>query len=152
MPHKTFISCNCMTTALIQPWTTACICISATRVSRLLRKLPFDGHAIDIWAGVFLKPFDASWIVQKFGLTHSPLIGLLHFCSGDYPPIYDDWKTTPSPPLVDGTFDSVDLGVSYEAMDSLRKMFRLDPSNRLSLSLDQIKNHNWVRYELLSQR
>lgn len=86
----------------------------------LLRKIPFDGHAVDIWAAGTI---------------------LLFMLTG---------KRLQNPPLIDRAFDSVDLSVSYEAMDLLRKMFRLDPDDRLSL--EQIKNHNWVRYEFLCQR
>jgi len=86
----------------------------------LIRKLPFDGHAVDVWAAGTI---------------------LLFMLTG---------KRLHNPPLIDRAFDSVDLGVSYEAMDLLRKMFRLDPNNRLSL--EQIKNHNWVQYESLPQR
>jgi len=86
----------------------------------LLEKRPFDGHAVDIWAAGTI---------------------LLFMLTG---------KRLQNPPLVDRAFDNVDLSVSYEAMDLLRKMFRLDPVDRLSL--EQIKNHSWVRYGFLSER
>jgi len=59
-------------------------------------------------------------------------------------------KRLDNPPLVDRAFDRADLGLSYEAMDLLRKMFRLDPENRLTL--EQIKDHPFVRYQFLCQR
>ena len=55
-----------------------------------------------------------------------------------------------NPPLIDRAFEAVDLGISYEATDLLRKIFRLDPKNRLSL--EQIKSHPFVCYEFLCQR
>ncbi|KAL7532509.1 hypothetical protein ACHAXR_004675 [Thalassiosira sp. AJA248-18] len=78
---------------------------------------PLDGHAVDIWAAGTI---------------------LLFMLTG---------KRLEKPPLVDRAFDSVDLGISYEAMDLLRKMFRLDPNNRLSLG--QIRDHPFVRYEFV---
>ena len=59
-------------------------------------------------------------------------------------------KRMKNPPLIDRAFEGVDLGVSYDAADLLRKMFRLDPKNRLSL--EEIKNHPFVQYEFLCQR
>ena len=60
-------------------------------------------------------------------------------------------KRLQNPPLIDNAFDNVELDyVSRDAMDLLRKMFRLDPKNRLSL--EQIKEHPFVQYEFLFQR
>jgi len=86
----------------------------------LFRKQPFDGHDVDIWAAGTI---------------------LLFMLTG---------KRMKNPPLIDRAFEGVDLGVSYDAADLLRKMFRLDPKNRLSL--EEIKNHPFVQYEFLCQR
>ena len=60
-------------------------------------------------------------------------------------------KRLQNPPLIDNAFDNIELDyVSRDAMDLLRKMFRLDPKNRLSL--EQIKEHPFVQYEFLFQR
>ena len=59
-------------------------------------------------------------------------------------------KRLQNPPLIDNAFDNVQLDyVSRDAMDLLRKMFRLDPKNRLSL--EQIKVHPFVQYKFLCQ-
>jgi len=47
------------------------------------------------------------------------------------------------PPLYDGVLDTVDLGVSNEAMDLLRRMFRLHPEDRMSL--EEIRNHPFLQ-------
>ena len=60
-------------------------------------------------------------------------------------------KRLQNPPLIDNAFDNVQLDyVSRDAMDLLRKMFRLDPKNRLSL--EQIKEQVFVQYKFLCQR
>ena len=82
----------------------------------LYRKLPFDGHAVDIWAAGTI---------------------LLFMLTG---------KRLQNPPLIDRAFDGVELGISHDAMDLLRKMFRLDPKDRLCL--EEIKNHPFVRYDI----
>jgi len=76
------------------------------------RRLPFDGHAIDVWA---------AGTVLLFMLTGRRLS---------------------NPPLIDRVFDGVELGLSYEATDLLRRMFRLDPNDRLTLQ--QIQQHPFV--------
>ena len=80
----------------------------------IYRKLPFDGHAIDIWA---------AGTVLLFMLTG---------------------KRLSNPPLVDRAFDSFELGLSHEATDLLRKMFRLEAKDRLTLN--QITMHPFVTY------
>ena len=53
-------------------------------------------------------------------------------------------KRLQNPPLIDNAFDNVQLDyVSRDAMDLLRKMFRLDPKNRLSL--EQIKETQYKK-------
>ena len=78
----------------------------------IYRRLPFDGHAIDVWA---------AGTVLLFMLTGRRLS---------------------NPPLIDRVFDGVELGLSYEATDLLRRMFRLDPNDRLTLQ--QIQQHPFV--------
>lgn len=80
----------------------------------IYRKQPFDGHAVDIWA---------AGTVLLFMLTG---------------------KRLTNPPLIDRVFEHVDLGLSCEAMDLLRKMFRLNPKDRLTL--EKIQNHPFVRH------
>jgi serine/threonine protein kinase len=86
----------------------------------IYRKLPFDGHAIDVWA---------AGTVLLFMLTG---------------------KRLSNPPLIDRAFEGVELGLSHEATDLLRKMFRLEPKDRLTL--EQIKMHPFVTYQFLCQR
>lgn len=86
----------------------------------IYRKLPFDGHAIDVWA---------AGTVLLFMLTG---------------------KRLSNPPLIDRAFEGVELGLSHEATDLLRKMFRLEPNDRLTL--EQIKRHPFVTYQFLCQR
>lgn len=77
---------------------------------------PFDGHAVDIYA---------TGTVLLFMLTGRRMTG----------PITEDRQ-----------FDSVEpdqLGVSVEAMDLFRKMFRLNPADRLTL--DQILAHQFLQ-------
>ena len=78
----------------------------------IYRKLPFDGHAVDIWA---------VGTVLLFMLTG---------------------KRLSNPPLVDRAFEGVELGLSHDATDLLRKIFRLDPKDRLTL--DKIWKHPFV--------
>ena len=78
----------------------------------IYRRKAFDGHAIDLWA---------AGTVLLFMLTG---------------------KRLSNPPLIDRAFDGVDLGLSNEATDLLRKMFRLDPKDRLTLQ--QILVHPFV--------
>ncbi|KAL7486169.1 hypothetical protein ACHAW6_011766 [Cyclotella cf. meneghiniana] len=75
-------------------------------------RLPFDGHAIDMWA---------AGTVLLFMLTG---------------------KRLSYPPLIDRAFEGVELGLSYEATDLLRKMFRLNPNDRLTLR--QIQQHTFL--------
>jgi serine/threonine protein kinase len=84
------------------------------------RQLPFDGHAIDVWA---------AGTVLLFMLTG---------------------KRLSNPPLIDRAFEGVELGLGHDASDLLRKMFRLDPENRLTL--EQIQRHPFVTYQFLCQR
>mmetsp|Transcript_25870 Transcript_25870/g.52611 ORF Transcript_25870/g.52611 Transcript_25870/m.52611 type:complete len:235 (+) Transcript_25870:918-1622(+) len=86
----------------------------------IFKQMPFDGHAVDVWSVATV---------------------LLFMLTG---------KRLASPPTIDRPFDQMDLGLSYDAMDLLRRMFRLDPKDRLSL--EDIMNHGWVRNEFLSQR
>mmetsp|Transcript_19074 Transcript_19074/g.39977 ORF Transcript_19074/g.39977 Transcript_19074/m.39977 type:complete len:496 (+) Transcript_19074:352-1839(+) len=86
----------------------------------IFKQMPFDGHAVDVWSVATV---------------------LLFMLTG---------KRLASPPTIDRPFDQMDLGLSYDAMDLLRRMFRLDPKDRLSL--EDIMNHSWVRNEFLSQR
>jgi len=79
----------------------------------IYKKQPFDGHAVDIWG--------ASTV-------------LLFMLTG---------KRLRDPPLFDRAFEKVELGLSHEATDLLRKMFRLDPKDRLTLQ--QIQNHPFLR-------
>lgn len=77
----------------------------------------FDGHAVDVWAAA---------TVLLFMLTGRRFRG---------------------PPLIDRAFDQLQdeqLGVrlSDEAKDLLKRMFRLDPRNRLTLV--EIRNHRWM--------
>lgn len=83
----------------------------------VFRKLDFDGHAIDIWA---------AGTVLLFMLTG---------------------KRLSNPPLIDRAFEGVELSLSYHATDLLRKMFRLDPKDRLTL--EQIKEHPFVTHQFL---
>ena len=83
------------------------------------RRLPFDGHAIDVWA---------AGTVLLFMLTGRRLS---------------------NPPLIDRVFDGVELGLSYEATDLLRRMFRLDPNDRLTLQ--QIQQHPFVASYFFSE-
>ena len=46
------------------------------------------------------------------------------------------------PPLFDRVLDEIDLGVSNEAMDLLRRIFRLHPTDRMSL--EEIRNHPFL--------
>eukprot|EP00804_Cyclotella_cryptica_P000773 CCRYP_001040-RA/>CCRYP_001040-RA protein AED:0.41 eAED:0.47 QI:0/0.33/0.25/1/0.33/0.5/4/0/303 len=78
----------------------------------IYKKLPFDGHAIDVWA---------AGTVLLFMLTG---------------------KRLPNPPLIDRYFEGVELGLSYEATDLLRRIFRLEPNDRLTLQ--QIQQHPFV--------
>ncbi|KAL7551426.1 hypothetical protein ACHAWF_014615 [Thalassiosira exigua] len=75
-------------------------------------KLPFDGHAVDLWA---------SGTILLFMLTG---------------------KRLHNPPLVDRALDGVDLDISEEAMDLLKKMMRLEAADRPNL--DEVKNHPFV--------
>ncbi|KAL7491903.1 hypothetical protein ACHAWT_001263 [Skeletonema menzelii] len=77
---------------------------------------PFDGHAVDLYA---------TGTVLLFMLTGKRLLG----------PITEDRM-----------FDSVEpnqLGVSVEAMDLLRQMFRMNPVDRLTLN--QILAHQFLQ-------
>ncbi len=79
-------------------------------------RLPFDGHAVDVYA---------TGTVLLFMLTGRRMSG---------------------PITQDRMFDSVEpnqWGVSVEAMDLLRKMFRLNPADRLTL--DQILAHQFLQ-------
>ena len=78
----------------------------------IITRLPFDGHAIDMWA---------AGTVLLFMLTG---------------------KRLSYPPLIDRAFEGVELGLSYEATDLLRKMFRLNPNDRLTLR--QIQQHTFL--------
>ena len=79
----------------------------------LMLREPFDGQAVDVWAAGTI---------------------LLFMLTG---------KRLDNPPLIDRAFDRVDLGVSADAMDLLRRMFRRNAADRLSL--DEVRNHAWVR-------
>lgn len=86
----------------------------------IFRQLPFDGYASDIWG---------AGTVLLFMLTG---------------------KRMSNPPLFDRAFEGIELGLSCEATDLLRKIFRLDPKDRLTL--EQIQQHPFVTYEFLCQR
>mmetsp|Transcript_16768 Transcript_16768/g.34994 ORF Transcript_16768/g.34994 Transcript_16768/m.34994 type:complete len:200 (+) Transcript_16768:857-1456(+) len=80
----------------------------------------FDGHAVDIWAAATV---------------------LLFMLTG---------RRFREPPRNDRAFDQLQdeqLGVrlSDEAKDLLKKMFRLDPRNRLTLG--EIRNHGWMVHD-----
>ena len=89
-------------------------CLQPHIAPEIYRKLPFDGHAIDVWA---------AGTVLLFMLTG---------------------KRLSNPTLIDRAFEGVELGLSYDATDLLRKMFRLDPNDRLALQ--QIQQHPFVTY------
>lgn len=52
-----------------------------------------------------------------------------------------------NPPLRDHALDQVELGISQDAMDLLRKMFRFGSNDRLSL--EEVTNHPWTRSQLV---
>jgi hypothetical protein len=82
----------------------------------IFRPRPFDGHAVDIWS---------TGTVLLFMLTGRRL---------------------KVPPLQDGVFDNVapsELELSDEAMDLLRRIFRLRPEDRLTL--DEILAHQFLQ-------
>ena len=74
----------------------------------LLKKRPFDGHAVDIWAGVsveytiFLNLYKMSLIFFHVCVPSAGTI-LLFMLTG---------KRLQNPPLVDRAFDNIDLSVS----------------------------------------
>lgn len=83
----------------------------------IMLERPLDGHAIDLWAVGTI---------------------LLFLLTG---------QRFKNPPLRDHALDRVELGISQEAMDLLRKMFRLDSNDRLSLK--EVTNHPWTCSQFL---
>ncbi|KAK1741050.1 hypothetical protein QTG54_008302 [Skeletonema marinoi] len=93
-----------------------CVWKSALYVTGVATHQPFDGHAVDIYS---------TGTVLLFMLTGLRLTG---------------------PITQDRMFDSMEpsqYGLSVDAMDLLRKMFRLNPVDRLTL--DEILTHRFLQ-------
>lgn len=85
------------------------------------QQAPFDGHAVDLWA---------AGTILLFLLTGMRLESPFHAERILHHP--DTHK---------------ELGISFEAMELLRAMLRLDPRQRLSF--EQVQNHRWVQPEFM---
>lgn len=119
----------------------------------LLRKRPFDGHAIDIWAGKKMYMYHChcviTFVLSSFFSNLCVCITILS--AGTILLFMLTGQRLQKPPQIDHAFDNLQLdGVSHDAMDLLRKMFRLHPNDRLSL--DEVIDHPFVRYQFLAQR
>jgi serine/threonine protein kinase len=109
---------------------------------------PFDGHAVDIWAGklghvwfiLLMQKVVLTWPVTYLPLVYSAGTILLFMLTGRRFEILQ-WIEHPS--LLDRVLDfHAYLGISYEAMDLLKHMLMLDPTHRYTLR--QICAHPWM--------
>lgn len=88
-------------------------------------KLPFDGHAVDLWAaGVILF-----LMLTGFPPWERPVLSderFKYMSNGYLVQMLTEWN----------------VGLSADAMDLLQRMFWLDPLDRLSL--EQVWSHPWM--------
>ena len=88
-------------------------------------KLPFDGHAVDLWAaGVILF-----LMLTGFPPWERPILSderFKYMSNGYLVQMLTEWN----------------VGLSADAMDLLQRMFWLDPLDRLSL--EQVWSHPWM--------
>ncbi len=88
-------------------------------------RLPFDGHAIDMWAlGPILFIMTCGFAPWDQPTSNDQRFRF--FTSGDCAQLVRHWN----------------LGLSDELTDLLQRMFMLDPGSRLSLK--QVRDHPWM--------
>ncbi len=88
-------------------------------------RVPFDGHAIDMWAlGPILFMMTCGFAPWDKATSNDQRFQL--FTSGHCAQLATHWN----------------LGLSHDLTDLLQRMFWVDPSSRLSLR--QVRDHPWM--------